>query len=101
MTRVLAMVMLIVAGLAAPLVAETQPAGKVYRIGWLHPVTMPPTWMEAMRQGLRHHGYIEGRNLAVDYQFGDGRFERLPWRRSCFNSSPISSCLETVRLYAP
>jgi putative ABC transport system substrate-binding protein len=78
MTRVLAMVMLIVAVLFAPLVAETQPAGKVYRIGWLHPVTMPPTWMEAMRQGLRHHGYIEGRNLAVDYQFGDGRFERLP-----------------------
>jgi hypothetical protein len=69
------MVMLLVAVLFAPIVAETQPAGKVYRIGWLHPVTMPPTWMEAMRQGLRHHGYIEGRNLVVDYQFGDG-----PWR---------------------
>jgi hypothetical protein len=60
MTRVLAMAMLIVAVLFAPLVAETQPAENVYRIGWLHPVTMPPTWMEAMRQGLRHHGYIEG-----------------------------------------
>ena len=75
MTRVLAMVMLLVAVLFAPIVAETQDTpGKMYRIGWLHPVTMPPTWMEAMRQGLRDHGYIEGRNLVVDSQFGDG-----PW----------------------
>ena len=67
MTRVLAMVMLLVAVLFAPIVAETQDTpGKMYRIGWLHPVTMPPTWMEAMRQGLRDHGYIEGRNLVVD-----------------------------------
>jgi putative tryptophan/tyrosine transport system substrate-binding protein len=78
MTRIVWIAILIVAALAAPLTAEAQPAGKVYRIGWLHPVTMPPTWMEAMRQSLRDHGYVEGRNLVVDYQLGDGRFERLP-----------------------
>ena len=35
MTRVLSLVTLILALLAAPLAAEAQPAGKVYRIGWL------------------------------------------------------------------
>jgi putative ABC transport system substrate-binding protein len=77
-TRLRWLALAILALLASPLPAGAQAPGKVYRLGWLHPVTMPPTWTEAMRQGLRDHGYVEGRNLVVDYRLGDGRFERLP-----------------------
>ncbi len=48
--------------LAAPLAAEGQPAGRVYRIGILE---SSPLW-EPFHQRLRELGYIEGRNLVVD-----------------------------------
>ena len=67
--------------LAAPLAAEAQPVGKVARIGYL--VTgslesLEPTRVDALRQGLREHGYVEGQNLVIEYRAADGRVERLP-----------------------
>jgi putative ABC transport system substrate-binding protein len=64
--------------LLAPLAGEAQPTGKVYRIGWLHPVPLPAVWIDGFRQGLREHGYVEGRDLVIEYRWGDGRFDRLP-----------------------
>lgn len=64
--------------LAAPLAAEAQPTGKVYRLGWLHPVPLPSEWMEGFRQGLREFGYVEGKDLIIEYRWGDGQFDRLP-----------------------
>ena len=68
--------------LAAPLAAKTQPAGKIYRIGILGnvPLTAPEgarLW-EAFIQGLRDLGYVEGRNLVIEYRSAEGRPERLP-----------------------
>ena len=62
--------------LAAPLAAEAQQAGKVWRIGVLLPAepaspTEPST--VAFRQGLRDLGYVEGQNVAVEYRYAHGK----------------------------
>src|SRR4030095_7888848 len=65
--------------LFAPLVAEAQTAGKVYRIGFLGAASARQysAQVDAMRRGLRDLGYVEGRNLTIDYRWADGRYERL------------------------
>lgn len=65
--------------LAAPLAAEAQRAGKVYRIGFLWDT--PAVWphaLEAFRQGLRDLGWVEGQNIVIEYRWTEGRFDRLP-----------------------
>jgi putative ABC transport system substrate-binding protein len=61
--------------------AEAQP-GKVPRIAYLHPgpAAAVSARMEAFRQGLRELGYIEGKNIAIEYLYADGETEaeRLP-----------------------
>jgi len=64
--------------LAAPLGVEAQQAGKVYRIGFLRAGPPPREWVEAFRQGLRAHGYIDGRNVVIEYRSTDGSFDELP-----------------------
>jgi putative tryptophan/tyrosine transport system substrate-binding protein len=66
--------------LAAPLAAEVQPAGKVYCIGVLEPTSMAlnAANLDAFRQGLRELGYVEGRNMRIEYRSADGRSERFP-----------------------
>ncbi len=66
--------------LAAPLAAHAQQAGKVYRIGILEtiPAAQNATNLDALRKGLRDLGYVEGRNLVIEYRSADGRAERFP-----------------------
>ena len=66
--------------LAAPLAAQAQQAGKVYRIGILEaiPATQNAANLAALRRGLRDLGYVEGRNLIIEYRSADGRAERFP-----------------------
>jgi putative ABC transport system substrate-binding protein len=68
---------LILALLAAPLAAEAQQASVVWRVGVLAN-TPSPHLDEAFRQGLRDLGWIEGRNIVLDYRYSEGRNERLP-----------------------
>jgi len=70
----------VVAGglLAAPLAAEAQQAGKVYRIGFLSQGQPPKALLEALQQGLRERGYAEGRNLVWEFRSTDGSLDQLP-----------------------
>ena len=66
------------AALGTPGAARAQGA-KVYRIGflWDSPAVWPHA-LEAFRHGLRELGWIEGRNIVIEYRWLEGRFERLP-----------------------
>jgi putative ABC transport system substrate-binding protein len=64
---------------AVPLRGEAQPAGEVYRIGVLEgePMASNPANLTAFRQALAELGYVEGRNVAIEYRSADGRTMRL------------------------
>jgi putative ABC transport system substrate-binding protein len=64
--------------IAAP--AEPQPGAKTARIGyvWLGPGGSDTTALDGLKRGLAELGYIEGKNLVLEYRYADGRPERLP-----------------------
>jgi putative tryptophan/tyrosine transport system substrate-binding protein len=66
--------------LAAPLAAEAQRAGRAWRIGFLgagtHAAWKPG--IEALQLGLQDHGYVDGRNITVEYRWAENRFDHLP-----------------------
>ena len=63
---------------AWPLAAHAQQPGKVYRIGflWDSPDAFVDA-LEAFRQGLRELGYVEGRTIAIEYRWAEGKPERM------------------------
>jgi putative tryptophan/tyrosine transport system substrate-binding protein len=63
----------------APLAADAQQAATTARIGYLVPnMANSPHLHEAFRQGMRDLGYVEGRNLTIEYRDAAGKLERLP-----------------------
>jgi putative tryptophan/tyrosine transport system substrate-binding protein len=66
---------------AAPLVARAQSAGKLPRIGWLGNTAPPPppvNQLDGFIEGLREAGYVEGKNVIIEYRWAAGRMDRLP-----------------------
>ncbi len=64
---------------AAPLAAGAPQVGKVPRIGLLAgTLAVGSRTIEAFRQGMRDLGYVEGRNLTIEYRDAEGKIERLP-----------------------
>ena len=74
---------------AAPLAANAQQPQKVARIGYLSPsLSSSPRLREAFLQGLREHGYVDGRNVMIEYRDAEGKVE---WEAPCtFVSHDIS-----------
>jgi putative ABC transport system substrate-binding protein len=72
--------MLAISIFAASLAAHAQPAGKIYRIGYLSSgsSTTAPHLREAFLQRLRELGWVEGQNIVIDYRAAEGRSDRLP-----------------------
>lgn len=73
-------IVLAVSLLATSLTSEAQQATKVPRIGVLlsNSHSAHATHVAGFRQGLREHGYVEGRNIVVEYRYGDGKLDQLP-----------------------
>jgi putative ABC transport system substrate-binding protein len=76
-------VILVLGILSTPLSAKAQQPAKIPRIGVLSVLpaptpSAPPPTLEAFRQGLRELGYVEGQNIAIEYRYAEGKFERLP-----------------------
>jgi putative ABC transport system substrate-binding protein len=66
--------------LAVPRGGEAQQPEKVPRIGFLAAVSHAANSVrfEAFRQGLRELGYVEGKNIAIEWRYADGKPDRLP-----------------------
>jgi putative tryptophan/tyrosine transport system substrate-binding protein len=62
---------------ALPLAAHAQQPAMAL-VGLLTGTQVDDRFIDAIRQGLKDAGYIEGRNLAIKHRSADGRFERLP-----------------------
>lgn len=74
-------VFLIFIGICLPLAnAQTQPAKKVFRIGYLTASSAPLTapTHAAFVQGLQDLGYVQGQNLMIEFRKADGQAARLP-----------------------
>src|SRR5213596_1807546 len=59
---------------------EAQQAKKVWRIGFLAATSpsVEAARIEAFRQGLRELGYVEGKNIIIEWRWDEGKFDRLP-----------------------
>jgi len=71
---------IVVGALLAPLAGKAQPAGKVFRIGYLSAPTRESVEgiLQAFLRALRNLGWIEGRNVVIEYRWAEGHLERLP-----------------------
>src|SRR5262252_6550276 len=71
----------LLSGAAAwPLAARAQQVGKIPRIGYLSPGSASPgplAYHDEFQRGLRELGYVEGRNIVIEYRFAEGKFDRL------------------------
>ena len=67
--------------LAVAVLAEAQPQAKIPRIGYVSGTgdsSNPGPYVEALRQGLRDLGYVEGKNIVIEYRGAEGKSERMP-----------------------
>ncbi|MGB8586909.1 MAG: ABC transporter substrate-binding protein, partial [Pseudolabrys sp.] len=71
----------VIAGLSVawPLAIRAQtPAGKIYRLGILQPAKPPEPLVDALIERLKELGYREGRNIAYEYRWAEGKLDRFP-----------------------
>jgi len=67
--------------LAAPLGSFAQQQSKVWRVGFLaarHVDSLDSDFFGAFPRGMRELGYVEGKNLVIEWRSADGQYERLP-----------------------
>jgi hypothetical protein len=83
----------------APLAAEGQQTGKIYRLGWF--AFSPPTNPEALAlhdaflQELRAQGFVEGQNVRIERRYTEGREERAAALAAEFVSMKVDPIFAT------
>src|SRR5689334_19216245 len=60
-----------------PMRVTAQQPGSVYRIGWLRNGRPPESFVQALREGLRQLGYVEGQNITIEYGLAESA-DHLP-----------------------
>jgi putative ABC transport system substrate-binding protein len=80
MKTVVVIVALALSIFVAPLAAKAQPRAKVPRIGFLGSSSPSPyePIIDALRQGMRELGWVEGHNITIEFRWAEGELERLP-----------------------
>ncbi len=80
MRKTLTLLFIVVALGAGATIAETQQPKKVPRIGFLlaTSLSVESARIEAFRQGLRELGYVEGKNIVIEWRYAERKFDRLP-----------------------
>jgi len=68
---------ILILGLLLGSLATAQQAEKVRRVGFLSAPTPSPAMIHAFREGLRESGYVEGRNVVIEWRSAEGKAERL------------------------
>jgi putative tryptophan/tyrosine transport system substrate-binding protein len=76
-------VLILGAALAVPLPSRSQQSGSIRRIGFLasrsrSTPSSPDPYYDAFVDQMRKVGYVEGKDLAIEWRFADGKYERLP-----------------------
>ena len=68
------------AAAAWPLIAGAQQLERMRRIGFLglDSASHHAPRLDALRAGLRDHGYVEGQNIVIEFRWAEGNYERLP-----------------------
>ncbi len=69
---------LVIAFLSVGASADAQQTKRIPRIGILRLGSPPDLFIEAFRQGLRDLGYVEGKNILIEYRYAEGKADRLP-----------------------
>ena len=74
------LLIVLMAIVGAPLAVDAQQSGKVLRIGFLgnSTATLEANLVGPFREGLRDLGYVEGRNVLIEYRWAEGKYERFP-----------------------
>jgi len=83
----------LVGGVAAwPLAVRAQQPAMAL-IGLLSSAQLDDRQIDAIRRGLKHAGYIEGRNVAIKYRSADSRFDRLPALADDLVADPVTAII--------
>ena len=79
MTKISKLLLIIIVLVAGPAIAEAQQPAKIPRIGYVDTGSPATTGhrAEAFIQGLSELGYVDGQNIAIEYQWAEGKLERL------------------------
>jgi putative ABC transport system substrate-binding protein len=80
MTRKFSMSLLAIISLTTVSLADAQQPAKIPLVGYLDGVSLSANAArtEAFRQGLRDLGYVEGKNIAIEYRYAEGKLDRAP-----------------------
>jgi len=78
MTRKIASWTAVIFFLATVTLVHAQQTAKLARVGYVSSVGFPDANFDELRQGLRHLGYVEGKNIAFEYRAAQGKIELIP-----------------------